>query len=70
MSRDMTLNVEVKNVPEWVEKDFKYVVATVVGSTLWFWGATNDYNEALRLLGEDSCNRIILKNGNVFDKDS
>lgn len=67
MSKDITLNVIVKNVPEWVEKDFKYVVATAVGGILWFWGATNDYGEALRLLGDSSCNRVILKNGNLVD---
>jgi len=67
MSKDMTLNVIVKNVLEWVEKDFKYVVATAVGGILWFWGATNDHGEALRLLGDSSCNRVILKNGNLVD---
>ena len=67
MNKDITFKATVKNVPEYAQQDFKYIVATAVGGILWFWGATNDYGEALRLLGDSSCSRVILKNGNLVD---
>lgn len=65
----MICAVEVENCPEGV-KNYKYIIATAIGNTLWYWGATNDSEKAYEMLGNDSYNRIILKNGNVLNKNS
>lgn len=65
----MECRVDVKNVPAYAkEKGSKYIVATVAGGLLWFWGCADNYESALRLLG-DSTERVILKNPDYKEED-
>ena len=59
--------VEVQNVPEWVLNDCRYIVATVFGCTLWFYGSSTTYDGALSILKDDGCERIIILNCNCME---
>ena len=54
------LSVAVQNVPKYAKKH-RYIVATLHRGVLWFWGATDDEELALRMLNEDIERRIITE---------
>lgn len=66
----MTLHTKraIENCPDYA-KDYKYIVARDVDSTLWFYGAWNDEHEANRVaqvLGE---NALVLDNDDYTEKE-
>ena len=45
------MDKKVNNVPEYA-KDYKYIVCTTSDKELWFWGAYNDFDDALQAARE------------------
>ena len=60
-------SVTVYNVPEYAKKR-RYIVATLHRGALWFWGATDDEELALKMLNEDIERRIITERINYNER--